>query len=286
MRFQLYSTGLYSTWIYYPACGTLFDCGEGAATALGKRIFGVDRICLTHGHTDHIAGLPTFINARNRSVGDPYRPLTIFYPRDDRHIRAMQEFIQKTQGNRLRYPLTWEPIEEGASIPLSDGGPQALESFRTHHNARLLSLGYRLAEQRKRLREEYRGRPDIGAILRGTPSEEKARYEESYSARLWTYTGDMKKCDPEDIRGSEILLTDATFLDARDRADEEERHTHMTLEEAVKLAAEAGVAHLYAIHLSERYHRDRIAEAVEAFRSRYPAMKITAVYPGKTYTVK
>ncbi len=286
MQFLLYSTGLYSTWIYHPACHTLFDCGEGAASYLGKRVFGIDRICLSHGHTDHIAGLPTFINARNRSVGDPFRPLIVYYPAEDRHIGAMREFIRKTQGNRLRYELSWEPVREGASIPLAEGGKQTVESFRTRHNPRLLSLGYRLEERRKRLRPEYRGRSDIGAILRDTPPEEKHRFEETYSARLWTYTGDMKQCDLEDLRGSEVLLTDATFLDPGDRAEEEERHTHMTLEEAAALAADAGTGHFYAIHLSERYHRDRIVEAVNDERARYPNMKITAVYPGRTYTVK
>lgn len=286
MQFQIYSTGLYATWIFHTTCHTLFDCGEGAASSLGKRVFGIDRVCLTHGHTDHIAGLPTLINARNRSVGDPFRPLTIYYPDEDRHILSMREFIRATQGNRLRYPLTWEPLREGKEIPLSADGRQALETFRTRHNPRLLSLGYRLVERRKRLREEYRDHPEIGSILRDTPAGEKHRYEESYDARLWTYTGDMNRCDPEDIRGSGILLTDATFIDPEDRAAEEARQTHMTLEEAADLAANAEVEHLYAIHLSERYSRDRIDEAVQAQRSRYPNLKITAVYPRRTYTAK
>ncbi len=286
MQFQIYSTGLYSTWIYYPSCSTLFDCGEGAASSLGKRVFGIDRICLTHGHTDHIAGLPTFINARNRSVGDPFRPLTIFYPEGDRYILAMREFIKKTQGNRLRYPLTWEEINPGDSIPLAENGRQCLETFRTNHNPRLLSFGYRWTEKRKRLKEEFRDRPDIGTILRDTPPAEKGRYEETYSSRLWTYTGDMKSCEIDEIRGSEVLVTDATFLDPEDRAQEEERQSHMTMEEAVELAAEAEAGHLYAIHLSERYHRDRIQETADAMRARHPDLKITVVYPRRTYTVK
>jgi ribonuclease Z len=286
VQFQIYSTGLYATWIFHTTCHTLFDCGEGAASSLGKRVFGIDRVCLTHGHTDHIAGLPTLINARNRSVGDPFRPLTVYYPAEDRHILSMKEFIRATQGNRLRYPLTWEPVREGATLPLSEDHRTVLETFRTQHNPRLLSLGYRLVEKRKRLRDEFRGRSDIGAILRDTPAEEKYLYEEPYDARLWTYTGDMNRCELEDVRGSGILLTDATFIDPEDRAAEEARQTHMTLEEAVELAAAAEVDQLYAIHLSERYPRDRIDEALEIQRRRHPKLKITAVYPRRTYTAK
>ena len=122
--------------------------------------------------------------------------------------------------------------------------------------------------------------------MRATPAAKKHEYEETYHCRLWTYTGDMRRCEIDDLRGTRVLLTDATFLDPEDRAEEKARQTHMTLDEAVELAVAAETEHLYAIHLSERYSRDRIEEAIEALRGKHPSLRLTAVYPRRRYVAK
>ena len=114
-----FSRALFSTWLYHKRFNILFDCGEGVATALQNRVFGIRRIFLSHGHADHIAGLVNLLNIRNLGAGDQTAPLQIYYPNNNKLLEFMIDYLVRTQKD-LSFPLTWIPIEPNQSFRLED----------------------------------------------------------------------------------------------------------------------------------------------------------------------
>jgi ribonuclease BN (tRNA processing enzyme) len=49
----------------------------------GQRRLRIERVLLTHGHIDHIAGLPPLIWSRAGGMGDNEKPLAIYHPKGD-----------------------------------------------------------------------------------------------------------------------------------------------------------------------------------------------------------
>src|SRR5210317_1992004 len=91
MVLKCYSKALYSSWYFYAPDRLMFDCGEGAASRLSQEIFAVEKIFLSHGHVDHIAGLLPFVCLRQSTKGDNEKPLQIYYPKGDRSVLTMKE---------------------------------------------------------------------------------------------------------------------------------------------------------------------------------------------------
>lgn len=259
-----FSKALYSTWIFYKPDHLLFDCGEGAATALGNGGYGIEKVLLTHGHMDHIAGLPVLLGSRAAGMGDPQKPLQIYYPRGDRYVLQMQEYISQSFRN-LPFALEWIALEEGDQIPLR--GNRYLETFRTRHIKNQLTLGYRLLEKRRRLKSTFAhlSQDDISKIARQDGKEAVAALSENYSAKVLLVGGDGLPLDADDISEAEILFHEATLIGAEERSGQ----MHSTLDEAVQIAAAANVKSLVLYHISGRYRAAEIKNAVLAAQEKY-----------------
>jgi len=259
-----FSKALYSTWIFYKPDHLLFDCGEGVATALGNGGYGIEKVLLTHGHMDHIAGLPVLLGSRAAGMGDPQKPLHIYYPRGDRFVLQMQEYISQSFRN-LPFDLEWVALEDGEKIPLR--GKRYLETFRTQHIKNQLTLGYRLMENRRRIKSTFAhlSQEDISKIARQDGKEAVAALSESYQAKVLLIGGDGLPLGVNDVSGTEILFHEATLINSNERTGQ----MHSTLEEAVQIAAAAHAQSLVLYHISGRYHAAEIKKAVLAARKKY-----------------
>jgi ribonuclease Z len=259
-----FSKALYSTWVFYKPDHLLLDCGEGAATALGNGGYGIEKVLLTHGHMDHIAGLPVLLGARAAGMGDPQKPLQIYYPRGDRFVLQMQEYLAASH-RYLPFALEWIALDEGAQIPLR--GNRQLETFRTQHIKNQLTLGYRLTEKRHRLKPEFAhlSKEEIATIARRDGREAVAALSETYYAKVLLFGGDSLPLNINEIENAEILLHEATLLNDSERTGQ----MHSTLEEAVRTAAAAHVQALVLYHISGRYRAAEIKKAVLAARKKY-----------------
>ncbi|MEZ4397415.1 MAG: MBL fold metallo-hydrolase [Candidatus Krumholzibacteriia bacterium] len=261
-----YSKALYATWFYYKPARLLLDGGEGIIHALGKRIFGIRKVFLTHGHEDHIAGLPSLVNLRNLSNGDREIPLALHYPAGDPFIGYLREYLDKKQKHRLQYALSWHELAPGDAVPVDVTRRNTrVVPFAVEHTRGWQSLGYRIEEKRQALRQEF-AEADPKAVKSLIRERGRDAVVESFWHPLLVYTGDtLPLADPAPCAGADLLLIDSTYLEAGEM--EGSRHAHV--EASFATAAAAGVKHLVLMHLSGRYLKREILAAVDSAAQRY-----------------
>jgi len=247
---------MFSNWLWHRPLDLLIDAGEGLQLMLGQKVWAPEIVAITHGHADHLLGLPGFIASRRFGKGAQDKPLTILYPEGTTGVEAIRELTGRLW-SRETFPVTWTPITEGHEQPI--GRTRTLQAFASRHNTSELTLGYRVVEARKRLKPEYAGRPeaDIRDRVRALGRD---AVMDSYQHVLFAHTGDSMPIDPDLVTKADLLVHDATFL----TADERKWDIHATAGEALEVARAAGVGCLLLHHLSIRYER---GEALPALRA-------------------
>jgi len=258
-KFSIFSKALYSSWCHVPQYNVLFDCGEGCATHIGNCLAGIEFICISHLHGDHVLGLPSVIGCRNSGRGisrnedtmDNNKPLTVYYP-EDNNMNDMISFVNARNGNWLRYDLKFVPISSGFELDL--GNKQFLRAFDMKHQKNKSTLGYVVYENRTRLKKEYQGLDIPSFIRRGITSD---KLNETYRANLFAYCLDAYQIgDTTELMDVKDIIMDCTFLDAKDRDDP----THFTLDEAYNFCQGIRAKNMIAAHLSGRYNYNNLVE--------------------------
>lgn len=282
MKLLSYSKALYSSWLYYSPDRVLFDAGESVSSIMGNKTFAIEKIFLTHGHTDHIAGLVSLINIRNNAMGDKKKPLSIYYPRNNFHISELMNYLYKTNSN-ISYSLEWIPLQPGDEVQLfgekETRSARAICPFKTEHSRSEKSLGYNILERRQRLKPKYRDRPqeEIKDIAESTGRE---KLTEGYRQKIFSFGGDSVPLDPSDVTGTEVLCHDSTFLKEEDR----KQYKHATLREAIQVGKKAGVKKkMICMHISTRYKKNFEEIAEEVISEEDPSFDVKLVPPGKIY---
>ena len=240
MILKMFSRAMYSTWGYYAPARTLFDCGEGCATALTNSVFGPERIVFGHSHNDHILGLPAFISSRNFAKGATNKPLAVYAP-DSREFDRMKKFVREAN-SQLAYELAFFDVRPGFSIPITD--TTRLEAFAVSHGHN--SVGYKLVERRRRLKEGIS--PFEAHRLKNLGTEVTEEYE--HPTFVWLL--DSCTFDLKHIADADHVVFDTTFLNGSDdRRSEDPKHASM--DEALAWAVECRVRRATLAHISTRY---------------------------------
>lgn len=260
-----FSRALFSTWLYHRRFNILFDAGEGVATSLCNRVFGIRRVFLSHGHADHIAGLVNLLNIRNLGAGDQTASLKIYIPKNNKLIEFMMDYLARTQ-KALSFELEWIPIDADEDVMLDDQRNKVfLRTFKTKHSQRQLSLGYNIIEKRRRLKPEYEAlsQREINQIVWTKGKEEIAT---EYEKIIFSYGGDSRPINPDLVRESLFLCHESTYMSSDD--DERNFQQHSILDEVLEMAKQANVETLLLFHTSLRYNLDELREKINAAKAR------------------
>ena len=242
-----FSRGMFSNWLWHRPLQLLVDAGEGAQLALGTNVFSPSTLAITHGHSDHVLGVPGLVAARKFGKGAVDKPLTIVFPEGSRGVQAVRDLLG-TAYHGVVFPLTWIGASPGTSVPLGKG--RRIEAIAVRHTSNEVALGYRVIETRRRLRPQFAAMPqaEIEAAARSGKRDELL---EDAGHVVFAHSGDAMPIDPALVMNADVLVHDATFLDEPDRREP----IHATTEEALQVARAAGVKTLILYHLSIRYDR-------------------------------
>ncbi|MGY3611032.1 MULTISPECIES: ribonuclease Z [unclassified Bradyrhizobium] len=255
----------------------LIDCGEGTQRQLlraGADFRRLDRLLLTHGHFDHVLGIPgLFSTLRLRQSTEV---MTI--QGGPGTLEVVVRMLAGLWGEgRAPIPLQLVPLTAGQVI---DAGEFAIDCFPVRHRDtdsfgfsfesparrhlrpdRLISLGVPDGPVRKELAE---GRPVTLADGRTIDPEDVLGPPEGQKKLVIVGDAETTESLAEHVRGADVLVIEATFLD-RDAAIARD-YGHLTAAEAAALAAKSDVRLLVLTHISGRYTDEEIlAEATKAF---------------------
>jgi ribonuclease Z len=254
----------------------LVDCGEGTQRQLlrsGAGFRRLDRILLTHGHLDHVLGIPgLFSTLRLRQSSDV---MAIHGGAEtlDIVIRMLAGIWGE---GRAPIPVEFAALAEGRFI---EAGEFTIDCFPVRHrdtdsfgfvfqsparrhllSDRLAALGVPDGPMRGELAA---GRPvviagrtiDPGDVL-GPPS----------GGKKLVVIGDIETTEglSKNVADADMLVIEATFLD-RDASTARD-YGHLTATEAAAFAAANNVKQLVLVHMSGRYEDEEIlAEAARIF---------------------
>ena len=256
----------------------MIDCGEGTQRQLlrsGAGFRRLDRLLLTHGHFDHVLGIPgLFSTLRLRESAEV---MTIHGSPSTLHI-VVRMLAGLWGEGRAPIPLQFVPLAEGRIL---DAGGFTVDCFRVRHRD-TESFAFSFESQ---VRRHLSARSPVGSRRAGRSGAQGTGGRKA-DRRL----ADGRTIDPEDVLGppegrkklvvvgdtettdglaehvrdADLLVIEATFLE-RDAAMALD-YGHLTAAKAAELAAAAGVKRLVLTHISGRYTDEEIlAEATKIF---------------------
>lgn len=241
----------------YNGSSLLIDCGEGTQVSIrikGWSVHGIDTICFTHFHGDHISGLPGLLLSMGNS--DRTEPVTLIGP------KGLEKIVNNLRCIAPELPFDLKFIELEDKIQTIDINGYKITAFKVNHN--VVCYGYTID------------------IERGGKFHVEKAIENNIPQKFWSllqkgnevqengvaYTPDMVLGPPRkgikvtyctDSRPTQSILDNAKdsvlficegMYGEKDKQTKAKEHKHMTFYEAAKIAATAQVGQLWLTHFS------------------------------------
>ncbi|VFQ88971.1 unnamed protein product [Cuscuta campestris] len=243
----------HETCVIIPGLKLAFDIGKCPQRAVSQNF-----VFISHGHMDHIGGLPMYVATRGL-----YRmmPPTIIVP------KAIKESVEKIfeahramDQSELNHTLV--ALDVGEEFSLSK--ELKVKAFRTYHV--IPSQGYILYSIKEKLKQEY-----IGLGQDEIKSLKSSCVEVTNTVRTpeIAFTGDTMSDfildgDNIDVLRAKILIMESTYVDKTTSTEAAREYGHTHLSEIVEYADRFENKAILLIHFSARYKLDVIEEAISA----------------------
>ena len=265
----------------------MFDVGEGSQIPWQQTGWGfkrLDTICLSHWHSDHIAGLPGVLHAVANSGRT--EPLTIVGPKG---TRTMVNYLRAVAAE-LPYPVVVADLANGQSWQI---GSMRASVILGEHRIPVLLYRFDLARRREFLstRAELDGVPrewwsQLAAgtdVVDGAQRIESERYlgppRRGISIGVMTDTRPVEAASAH-FRDVDLLIAEGTYGDSEDSVNAL-NHKHMTFAEAAQAAHDAGARRLVLTHFSPKMDDP----AIWLSNARNVFAETALAEPGKTSTL-
>ena len=250
IRIEGVSRAGHETWFRIHPPGLALDVGRG-----DPALAGAADIFVSHGHLDHALGVPFVVSLRSqqgKSTTRIFCPAEIFDP-----LGRLIESSAELEGRSYDYEL--KGLEPRDTVAV--GEDLEIEAFPLDHG--VPGIGFHLWQATTTLRPEYQGSSKEQLVLMkqdGIPIEVLGK-------RLWlSYCGDtgpgVFDLEPR-LFDASILLLECTFLDAT-HSERAAKYGHIHLDDLVSRRGSFCNQELVLHHWSNRYHRAKIKDMVEA----------------------
>ncbi|WP_445221649.1 ribonuclease Z [Bradyrhizobium sp. Pa8] len=254
----------------------LVDCGEGTQRQLlrsGAGFRRLDRILLTHGHLDHVLGIPGLFSTLGLRQNSDVMTVHAGPGTLDIVVRMLAGLWG---AGRAPISVAFAPLTEGQVI---DAGDFTIDCFPVRHrDTDSFGFSFQSPARRHLLPERLASLsvpdgPMRGELAAGRPVVIAGRTIDPEDVlgspgvgRKLVVVGDTETTDglSRHVADADLLVIEATFLD-RDAATARD-YGHLTATEAASFAAANNVKQLVLVHMSGRYENEEIlAEATKVF---------------------
>ncbi|WP_432797644.1 MBL fold metallo-hydrolase [Poriferisphaera sp. WC338] len=247
-RIQGISIAGEQTVIQVPELDLTFDIGLCPRATLTSNY-----AALTHGHMDHAAGIAYYFSQRyfqGMGIGTVICPKPI-----EQAIHNVMSAWVDLEAQKTPYKvLGFEPGDE-----LEIKNNIFLRAFETQHT--VPSLGYNVIEKRSKLRPDLVGLPQEQLLKLKEQGEEITQI---LRIPLVCYTGDTMwgpHFENEEVLGSQILITECTFLES-DHKSRASVGKHLHLDNIAELMERATSEAVVLVHTSRRTHISQVRKMV------------------------
>ncbi|KAB2037935.1 hypothetical protein ES319_D03G110000v1 [Gossypium barbadense] len=255
-RVEGLSIGGHETCIIFPTLNLAFDIGRCPQRALSQ-----DFLFISHGHMDHIGGLPMYVATRGLYG---MKPPTIVVPtciKED--VKKLFEVHRKMDQSELKHNLIGLDVGEEFFLRRD----LKVRAFRTYHV--IPSQGYVVYSVKQKLKDEYMG-------LSGNEIKNLKSSGVEITCTTTTpevaFTGDTMSdfiVDEAnlDVLRAKILVVESTFVDNSVSVEHARDYGHVHLSEIINYADKFKNRAILLIHFSARYALETIQEAIAALPS-------------------
>eukprot|EP01018_Ginkgo_biloba_P035249 Gb_05576 [translate_table: standard] len=245
------SIGGHETCVIVPALKVAFDIGRCPHRAINQEF-----LFISHGHMDHIGGLPMYVATRSLYS---MRPPTIFVPVSIKeNVEKLFEVHRAMDQSELKHNLVG--LDVGDEYELRKD--LVIKPFKTYHV--IPSQGYIIYSVKQKLKKKF---------LRLSGNEIKnlkfsgVKITDTVMSPEIAFTGDTMSdfiVDPNnrDALKAKILIMETTFIDDVMSIEHARDYGHTHLSEVVALAHWFKNKAILLIHFSARYKVEEIQSAV------------------------